>query len=104
MTALRTREHYEAEERERLAPAAVKSAESRGRIFGEPEHAYRTAFQRDRDAHETLETQFRQTHTDATMPAGPLLSNAAACGSCFGMPALSKLTLSHEVFQQDSAV
>jgi dGTPase len=45
----RTREAFEREESERLAPAAVKSAESRGRLHAEPEHAYRTAFQRDRD-------------------------------------------------------
>ncbi len=50
MTALaRTRALYEAEERERLAPCAVRSCESRGRVVPEPEHAYRTAFQRDRD-------------------------------------------------------
>src|SRR5262249_6410311 len=40
---------FEAEEAERLAPFALKSRESRGRIFPEPEHLYRTAFQRDRD-------------------------------------------------------
>jgi dGTPase len=45
----RTRALYEAEERERLAPCAVKSCESRGRVVPEPEHPYRTAFQRDRD-------------------------------------------------------
>ncbi|MDH3519247.1 MAG: deoxyguanosinetriphosphate triphosphohydrolase [Myxococcales bacterium] len=49
MSAIRTRTQYEREECERLAPWAVKSAESRGRIFREPEHPYRTAFQRDRD-------------------------------------------------------
>jgi dGTPase len=46
---LRSREAFEAEERERLAPWAVKSADSRGRIHSQEEHAYRTAFQRDRD-------------------------------------------------------
>lgn len=46
---IRLREAYEAEERERLAPFAVKSAESRGRVVPEAEHRYRTAFQRDRD-------------------------------------------------------
>jgi dGTPase len=45
----RSRQDYEAEEDERLAPCAARSAQSRGRIFPEPEHAYRTAFQRDRD-------------------------------------------------------
>ncbi len=47
--ALRDRVAYEREERERLAPWAVPSAASRGRVHPEPEHAYRTAFQRDRD-------------------------------------------------------
>ncbi len=46
---LRDREAYEREEGERLAPFAVRSAASRGRVVGEPPHPYRTAFQRDRD-------------------------------------------------------
>jgi dGTPase len=45
----RSRQDYEIEEDERLAPCATRSARSRGRIFPEPEHPYRTAFQRDRD-------------------------------------------------------
>jgi len=49
MSLLRTREAFEAEERERLAPFAVKSGASLGRLFAEEEHPYRTAFQRDRD-------------------------------------------------------
>lgn len=49
MGALRTREAFETEERERLAPYAAKSAESRGRVVDETEAAYRTAYQRDRD-------------------------------------------------------
>jgi dGTPase len=49
MTLLRTREAFEAEEAQRLAPFAVKSGASRGRLFPEEEHPYRTAFQRDRD-------------------------------------------------------
>lgn len=49
MSFVRLREAYEREELERLAPYAVKSALSRGRVVLEPEHAYRTAFQRDRD-------------------------------------------------------
>jgi dGTPase len=48
-SALRTRPDWEQEERERLARWAVRSAASRGRVFAEPEHPYRTAFQRDRD-------------------------------------------------------
>ena len=49
MSLLRTREVFEAEEFERLARYAMKSAESRGRAVAEPEHPYRTAFARDRD-------------------------------------------------------
>jgi len=49
MTLLRTRVAFEAEEMERLAPFAVKSGASCGRLFPEEEHPYRTAFQRDRD-------------------------------------------------------
>jgi dGTPase len=49
MTGLRDRLAYEREEQERLAPPAVKSAESRGRLVAEPEHPFRTVFQRDRD-------------------------------------------------------
>ena len=43
------REELEHRERETLAPWAVKSADSRGRVHPEPEHPYRTAYQRDRD-------------------------------------------------------
>ncbi len=39
----------EAEERQRLAPAALRSADSRGRVRPEPPDALRTAFERDRD-------------------------------------------------------
>lgn len=49
MSWLRTREDFECEEHERLAPFAVRSDESLGRIVPEESHAYRTAFQRDRD-------------------------------------------------------
>jgi len=44
-----TRQDVEARERRELAPYAAKSAESRGRQHPEPEHEYRTAYQRDRD-------------------------------------------------------
>ena len=44
-----TRRQFEQREQRLLAPYAAKSAESRGRIYPEPEHAYRTAYQRDRD-------------------------------------------------------
>ncbi len=43
------REALEEVERRTLAPHACRAAESRGRAQPEPEHAYRTAFQRDRD-------------------------------------------------------
>ena len=49
MAALRNREAFEAEELERLAPYAARSAESRGRVVAEPEAAFRTVYQRDRD-------------------------------------------------------
>lgn len=49
MSGLRTREVAEGIEAESLAPYAVKSGDSRGRLHPEPEHRYRTAFQRDRD-------------------------------------------------------
>lgn len=44
-----TREQLEAHEAQRLAPYALLSHTSRGRIHIEDEPAYRTAFQRDRD-------------------------------------------------------
>ena len=44
-----TREQLEAHERQTLAPYAQFSADSRGRAFDEPPHAWRTDFQRDRD-------------------------------------------------------
>jgi dGTPase len=49
LRGVRTREAFEAEEAERLAPYATQSAQSRGRVVDESEHPYRTAFQRDRD-------------------------------------------------------
>lgn len=44
-----TRERLEENEFHLLAPYAVKSRNSRGRLYPEAEHDYRTAFQRDRD-------------------------------------------------------
>lgn len=46
---LRTRETRETEESYRLAPAAVRVIESRGRVRSEEADVYRTAFERDRD-------------------------------------------------------
>ncbi len=43
------RERLEENELRLLAPYAVKSRHSRGRLYPEEEHPYRTAFQRDRD-------------------------------------------------------
>jgi dGTPase len=45
----RDRGWFESKEREMLAPYAMKSADSRGRAYPEPEHEFRLAFQRDRD-------------------------------------------------------
>jgi dGTPase len=44
-----TRQRYEAEEHERLAPQAAFADSSRGRVREIADDAYRTAFQRDRD-------------------------------------------------------
>ncbi len=46
---MRQRKEYEELENQLLAPYAMKSADSEGREFPEPEHPYRTCFQRDRD-------------------------------------------------------
>ncbi|MEE8557479.1 MAG: deoxyguanosinetriphosphate triphosphohydrolase [Myxococcota bacterium] len=43
------REALEKGEDRRLEPWALRASRSRGRLHPEPEHAYRTAFQRDRD-------------------------------------------------------
>jgi dGTPase len=43
------REHLEDWEARALAPYAVQSRRSRGRVYEDHEPAYRTAFQRDRD-------------------------------------------------------
>ncbi len=45
----RTREAYEDEERSLLAPWAACAGDSAGRLVDEPPHAYRSAYQRDRD-------------------------------------------------------
>jgi dGTPase len=44
-----TREQLEEQEYQTLAPYAMKSRETRGRVYPDDEHPYRTAFQRDRD-------------------------------------------------------
>ena len=46
---MRDRAYFEQQERDSLAPWAMKSGDSRGRAFAEPEHAFRLSFQRDRD-------------------------------------------------------
>ncbi len=43
------REQLEQQESDRLAPYALRSRDSAGRCYPEPESSYRTAFQRDRD-------------------------------------------------------
>jgi dGTPase len=49
MTKLFDRETLQKREREWLAPFGMKSGASRGRVHREPEHPFRTPFQRDRD-------------------------------------------------------
>ena len=49
LSALLTRKSLERREKQHLAPYAVAAADSRGRLYLEPEHEYRTCFQRDRD-------------------------------------------------------
>ena len=49
MNIVRSRSEFEAEEQARLAPFASRSADALPRVADEPPHAYRTAFQRDRD-------------------------------------------------------
>ena len=44
-----TRKELEAQERKFLAPYAIRACDSKGRIHREPEHSYRTCFQRDHD-------------------------------------------------------
>jgi dGTPase len=44
-----TRRDFEDRENRELAPYAARSARTRGRVHPEPEHEYRTAYQRDRD-------------------------------------------------------
>lgn len=46
---MRVRGELERAESAGLAPWALRSEATRGRLHAEPEHAYRTAFQRDRD-------------------------------------------------------
>jgi len=49
MKGVRSREEFEREEAERLAPGESHSALALPRLYDESEHALRTAFQRDRD-------------------------------------------------------
>lgn len=44
-----TREELERREDDALAPYAMHSSQSRGRVYAEDEHDYRTVYQRDRD-------------------------------------------------------
>ncbi len=46
---LNNREHTEQQELSSLASYAMKAANSKGRVYPQPEHPLRTAFQRDRD-------------------------------------------------------
>jgi dGTPase len=47
--ATRDRAFFEEQERAVLSPWAMRSADTRGRAFAEPEHPFRLPFQRDRD-------------------------------------------------------
>lgn len=49
MVSRSVRGRIESEEEARLAPYAIRSRDSRGRVWPEKEHEARTAFQRDRD-------------------------------------------------------
>jgi dGTPase len=49
MTKILDRETLQKREEEWLAPFGMKSGASRGRVHSEPEHPFRTPFQRDRD-------------------------------------------------------
>lgn len=49
MPSIASRDLLEKREAEFLAPVAALSARTRGRVYPEQEHPYRTAFQRDRD-------------------------------------------------------
>jgi dGTPase len=44
-----TRRQWETIENKILAPYALRASQSRGRVYAEPEHPYRTCFQRDHD-------------------------------------------------------
>jgi dGTPase len=44
-----TREQFEDRERALLAPYGMKSGDSRGRVYPDDEHPYRSAYQKDRD-------------------------------------------------------
>ena len=46
---MRTRAYFEERERDQLAPIGMPSADSRGRLYAEPEHDFRLCFERDRD-------------------------------------------------------
>ena len=71
---LRDREAREAEEALRLAPAAMRSADSRGRERPEPPDALRTVFERDRDRimHSKAFRRLKHKTQVFVNPEGPL--------------------------------
>ena len=60
----------EEQEEQILAPYAMKSKISKGRVYPEEEHPYRTHFQRDRDRiiHSTAFRRIRWAPKDAGRP------------------------------------
>ena len=55
-----TREQLERREREFLAAYAMHSGDSRGRVYPDDEHPYRTAYQKDRDR--VIHTKIGRAH------------------------------------------
>ena len=67
MNIVRSRSEFEAEEQARLAPFASRSADALPRVADEPPHAYRTAFQRDRDQMSRAEEEEYERSVEETL-------------------------------------
>lgn len=107
-----TRLRLEAEEDAQLAPWASRSAASRGRVWPEAEHPYRTAFQRDRDriVHSTAfrrlqyKTQVFVYHEDDHFRnrlthslEGAQISRAIARALCLNEDLAETIALAHDL-------